>query len=596
MRFVLAIVGCVLGIGLMLAGVGQRTIWAGPASVDAVGTTTGDAPVTVIDGSVFNAYAGNPTLIAKSDGVIFAAYGRTTDVLAWVGDASYNLVGIDASGALTSKVVTGSETEVPDPTGSDLWLEEFAGERSLRAAVGIPEDVSVILTADGVAPPPSELQVSWPLDNSTPFATPLMIGGGVVLLIGVGFLLWAINGMRRSRGPRRKSPKPPKELRKRYKPIARKRDKDKKADQLDNPDGPVKELERPTSGRRSAARGFVVAPLLVGALVLTGCTAAPVPQLSPEPNPSASSAQDTLELPPPAVTERQVNRIVDEIVAVATDADASMDKELLATRFAGPALLQRETDYTVRTNDPSLAANVPAIPDADVLVTLPQQTDTWPRVVMVVLGDESDTTIAPVALMLQQETARDPYKVYYAITFEPSALLPDVAPANVGAARLGGETGILKIAPDKLALAYGDVLAKDVESGNYLDFEAEGDSLRVAIRDAKASEAGNLAATASISFTQALGEGDAIALATNDAGAIVAVELSDITTVRPVEEGAAVNPSGRVKALTGLSISTKGVQATYQAQLLFAVPPVGSDDKIVLLGYSYGLVAATEVG
>ena len=45
-----------------------------------------------------------------------------------------------------------------------------------------------------------------------------MIGGGVVLLIGVGFLLWAINGMRRSRGPRRKSPKPPKELRKRYKP------------------------------------------------------------------------------------------------------------------------------------------------------------------------------------------------------------------------------------------------------------------------------------------------------------------------------------------------------------------------------------------
>ena len=57
----------------------------------------------------------------------------------------------------------------------------------------------------------------------------------------------------------------------------------------------------------------------------------------------------------------------------------------------------------------------------------------------------------------------------------------------------------------------------------------------------------------------------------------------------PIEAGAAVNPSGRVKALTGLAISTKGVTATYDVQLLFFVPPVGSDEKIVLLGYSYGL-------
>jgi hypothetical protein len=336
--------------------------------------------------------------------------------------------------------------------------------------------------------------------------------------------------------------------------------------------------------------------VLVGALVLAGCTAGPTPVLSAAPEPTATSAQDTLELPPPAVTERQVGRIVEEIVQVAADADAAMDATLLATRFDGPALLQRQTDYTVRTNDPSLGANVPAIPDADVLVTLPQQTDTWPRVVMVVIGDESDPTIAPVALTLKQDAPREDYKVYYAITLEPSMRLPDVAPANVGAARLPVETGILKISPDNLAQAYGDVLAKDVESGFYLDFESEGDSLRVAIRDAKASEAANLAATAAISFSQALGSGDAVALATNDAGAIVAVELNDITTVTPVEEGAAVNPSGRVKALTGLSISTSGVTATYQAQLLFAVPPVGSDDKIVLLGYSYGLVAASEVG
>lgn len=592
MRFVFAIVSFVLAFVLMGWGIAQRTIWAGPASIDATGTTTGTAPVTVIDGSVFNAYAGNPTFTAQSEGPIFAAYGRTTDVLAWIGDTSYNAVGIDAeSGELTTEVVRGAESEVPDPAGSDLWLQEFMGERTLRASVGIPNSVSLLLVSDGIAPPPSNLQVSWPLDNSAPFATPLMIGGGVVLLIGVGFLLWAINGMRRSRGPRRKTPKPPKQLRKRYKPVRRKPTVTATTD-----DGP-KQLEAPVSGRRSASRGMIAAPaLLVGSLVLAGCTAGPTPLSSAAPEPTPTSAQDTLELPPPAVTERQVGRIVEEIVQVAAEADSAMDATLLATRFAGPALLQRETDYTVRTNDSSLSANVPAIPDADVLVALPQQTDTWPRVVMVVLGDESDPTIAPVSLMLKQDAPREDYKVYYAITLEPSMRLPDVAPANVGAARLPGETGILKIAPKNLAQAYGDVLAKDVESGNYLDFEAEGDSLRVAIRDAKASEEANLAETASISFSQALGSGEAIALATNDAGAIVAVELNDITTVTPVEEGAAVNPSGRVKALTGLSISTSGVTATYQVQLLFAVPPVGSDDKIVLLGYSYGLVAASEVG
>ena len=43
-------------------------------------------------------------------------------------------------------------------------------------------------------------------------------------------------------------------------------------------------------------------------------------------------------------------------------------------------------------------------------------------------------------------------------------------------------------------------------------------------------------------------------------------------------------------------MSTKGVVATYGDQLLFYVPPAGSDSKIVLLGYTQGLVKAGEVG
>jgi hypothetical protein len=284
------------------------------------------------------------------------------------------------------------------------------------------------------------------------------------------------------------------------------------------------------------------------------------------------------------------------VIDVTTEADAAMDATLLATRFDGPALLLRSTDYTVRSNDPSLTPLVPVIPDGQVAVVLPQQTDTWPRTVFAIIKVEDDDTIAPVALMLTQEDARASYKVSYAITLEPSARIPDLAPASVGAPGLAPDFGGLKLSPAVLAANYGEILAKAEEATAFLEFEAEGDSLRTSLKDAKAAETGALASTASITYSQAAGQGDPIALATNDAGAIVAVDLYDVTTVAPIEAGAAINPSGRVKALTGLAISTSGVTASYDAQLLFYVPAVGSDEKIVLLGYSYGLATATEVG
>ena len=50
-----------------------------------------------------------------------------------------------------------------------------------------------------------------------------------------------------------------------------------------------------------------------------------------------------------------------------------------------------------------------------------------------------------------------------------------------------------------------------------------------------------------------------------------------------------------MKALSGVDSSKKGVSATYGVQLLFSVPAVGSDDKMVLLGFTQGLIAASEV-
>ena len=173
-----------------------------------------------------------------------------------------------------------------------------------------------------------------------------------------------------------------------------------------------------------------------------------------------------------------------------------------------------------------------------------------------------------------------------------AAVAEIIAAIGEDAARPG-----LATTPQRVALAYADILELDVESDSYLDFEAEGDSLRANVGITyKNSVRSSLPSTASVTFGHAIGAADAIALATNDNGALIAVNLNEITTVTPIETGAAVNPSGQVKALSGLAISTKGVVATYGDQLLFYVPPAGSDGKMILLGYSQGLVKAGEVG
>jgi hypothetical protein len=65
--------------------------------------------------------------------------------------------------------------------------------------------------------------------------------------------------------------------------------------------------------------------------------------------------------------------------------------------------------------------------------------------------------------------------------------------------------------------------------------------------------------------------------------------------VEPLQSGAAVNPSIAVRALTSLSQSTRGFDVESQLQILWYVPPVGSQDAIRVLGFTYSLIGAKEV-
>lgn len=621
MRFVLAIVSFLVAALLIGFGVAQRTILLLPDEVSLGVEVDSDASLTVIDGAVLNAFPGSQTLQVRGEGTVFAGYGRTADVLAWVGENEYTrlvidpeteqlvaehvagLPAVDPAAGVAEQEGAGTEAPqtpaeppvevpgdtapvepaptflaVPDPFGSDLWLEDYVQQGSLQLTVNVPAEITVLIASDGTAPAPGMIELTWPVDNSTPWAVPLILAGTALLLLGLAALVWAILHLRSLHGPRRKPGKMPKLPRRPRTPRPSRKD-----------------IEQKVRGRRAAGRAMIAVPVVLGALVLSSCSAVPRPQTTPEPTPTAA-APDAPQLPPPAASARQIERIVARAIDVAAEADEARDAELLATRFAGPALTLRQVTYAILAEDSSLENQATIIPQGAVKLMLPQQTAEWPRTILAIVQDETDATVPPATLVLVQNSPRENYKVRYAVNLEPGITFPEVAPASLGTARLGADSAVLRMAPTLLAMAYADIMANDIESQVYLDFEVEGDSLRPTVGKAdRARRAAELPTTAAMTFSERPGNEPPIALSTIDSGAVVAVELLDSTLVAPVEEGAAVNTAGLVKALSGVAMTTSGISTTHQIQLLLYVPAADSEGKIILLGWTHGLIEAKEV-
>jgi hypothetical protein len=576
-RFVLAIICFVIALGTLGTGVAQKTFLAGPSRVTMHTVSRSAAPVVVIDGAALNAYKQTQTVKLSGSETAFSAYGRTSDVLAWVGDAKYNEVSINRkTGELQSTFHDGKTSTVPNPAGSDLWLQQFVFGQATDFAIQVPSTMSVIAVSNGTLPAPSDISISWPLDNSTPWAAPLILVGGIALVVGVILLLVAFYDLRRTRGPRRSQPRMPKLPRQpRYKPKRR-------------------EITA-AKGRRSIRNFVAVVPTIaISALLLAGCTAIPAPTI---PTPTAASTNSPLaaQTKVPAVTTPQLQEIIKNIAATVETSDANFNTKLLKTRLAGPALEDRLANYTIRKAQPALGKSI-AIPSGTVSVNLPQATNTWPRTVFTILKTKTKSSLSYTALMLIQDTPRSNYKVNYAMNLEPHTSPLYVAPAKVGTTRLDPTSGLFELQPAAIALAYGDILDKDTASPSYKLFQAKGDTFRTQVGMAsKKAQVALLPATASLTYSNANGTGQVIVLATNDSGAIVAVDLNEIETVKPVQAGAAVSASGDIAALMGTTTTTTGLTAIYGDQLLFYVPEASKSSKIVLLGYGQGLISAKVI-
>ncbi|AGW41163.1 hypothetical protein O159_10560 [Leifsonia xyli subsp. cynodontis DSM 46306] len=613
MRFVFAIVAFVIAAVMIVAGIAQRTLFVPPSQVTATATVSGDARYIVLNSAVLNAHPGQQTLSvsgAKDPASQVVAYGRTPDVEAWLGDQTYVAIGYDtATGRLTTKTVTAagaerstpaptptgaasgsaaSATPGPNPAGSDLWLEESDGPNAQTTRMNLPPGVSVIVAADGTKPAPNTILVTWPVDTSTPWAFPLIIGGLVLLVIGIALYLWALYTHRKSRGPRRKSgpkmPKLPKTPK--YKPTS-------SAASFES-----------SRGRRSNRRSRVVLPAaLAGALALGAIGGGGAfADTTDIPTPSATRTAKPVDQLPPAVTEPQLKRILSRISAVAAKADSTVDLPLAKTRFAGPALQLREANYTIRVKKADEPAPS-AIPDGPIELALPQATDTWPRTVNAVVrmpAAADGKAQAPIALALVQETPRDNYLVQYAITLEPNVKVPNLAPASIGAAVVPPDSKLLKVRPDQVGAAYGDILLNGASSKWAESFDLADDKLLPQVGQAWKQqetaklhqEAGN---TSSLAWTSQQGKGPVISMATNDSGAIVWVDPEEVQLHRVLEAGAQVIAGPTVAALSGVATSNTAIQSTYGYQLAFSVPAAGSNEKIRLLGFAQGLISAAQV-
>lgn len=576
-------------------GIGQRTFLAGPDEVTASTTETSQTPVTIIDGSALNANAQSQTVKIDGAPTVSAAYGKTGDVLAWVGDASYTLITYDEeSGELVSTVESGSEETVPALAGSDLWLREYSAESPMRIRVNLPEDVSIVAISDGTAAAPSDISVSWPLDNTSQSAGPLMIAGAGFLLLGLIFLIWGLTHVRKSRGPRRtqqKSPKMPKLPRQpRYKPVKAKRPK------------------ALTTGRSHRNRRVAVSlPLLLaGAVALSGCSAGIWPMAdgvtsaSPTPTPT-DGAESEIEVP--SVTEAQATSIISDIGAVVAQADSTRDKALLATRMTGPALELRSANYDIAAVDAAAAGTPTEIPSETVELVLPQQSSEFPRTIFAVVqepaaadADPAVAVAAPTAMMLVQDDPRSNYKVEYAVSLLAGIVVPGTAQPSVGAALVSPDSKFLQMAPSAVAGAYVDVLMKDTASEFFAQFDLTVDSLYTASGlPAKTTRIQELSTTATETLTDSVGTGRVLGMTTADSGAIVAVQVNQTDEVKPVKAGAAALTAGATKALLGKDKSTTGVVGTYSAELLFYIPSANTPGQVKLLGFSRSLVSAKEL-
>lgn len=585
-RFIVSVI--LFGVAAVMVGAGIliHTVFSPPTTTAQSITISDPAPITVIDSTSLNEISSTQTIsiIGGAAGTVYVegpdstpiaesssserivmTWGRQADVLAYVGNVPYQSIAANGiEGELTVKKFTGTETATPDPMGSDLWVEQFEGEKLLSQDVTTPKGNLILIATNGALPAPKTITITWQMDVDRSVPTTLFYGGlGIAVVGGIFYFLGWLTNRRKHRhrqGRMPKAPRPPK-----WRP------------------GRQTLEPRRRGGRRALP---FIAWVLALPVMLSGCSV--FPNFVAEPLPIVKASPRGV-----AVTAEQFDRILGEVVATLEAADEQSAEDIAATRLDGAALRFRVAQYKARAQSKDLA-ELFAIPAGKVRLLLPQKTTLWPRSVFAVIDDASNKDAPSVAVVMTQASPRENYKVSYTIALEPGAKIPSVSSPESGAAVLYGETELLSVSPLQAVEHYGDLLNFGNKSEFADDFDS--DSLQTQIGAAsKAKRVKELGQIATFTWKDSITDDVPLVFATAESGALMMVTLEEREIVKPAVPGAAITATGAVKALAAITSSMTGIEADYQYQLLFHVPSLGSTEKIRLLGYSYALTSARKL-
>jgi len=178
-----------LGVAALVVGIGMRTFWLPPDTVTATADVSA-GPVAVTAPGVMEMRAGPVTAVLTGEGDVHLARMREQDALAWVGASAHTtLTGLSSETALSTEVTEGEAT-VPDPAGSVMWLDSESGAgEATYSWEDRPGRYLLVAAGDGTQAP-QRLALTWPVEVTTPWATPLVVTGIVLLLAAVGLAVW----------------------------------------------------------------------------------------------------------------------------------------------------------------------------------------------------------------------------------------------------------------------------------------------------------------------------------------------------------------------------------------------------------------------
>ncbi|BAS09661.1 hypothetical protein AHiyo4_30830 [Arthrobacter sp. Hiyo4] len=562
LRFKTAVALVLLGLLTLLAGIGQKTIWAPSETFTASAPAdAAEAPLTVIDQNLRTAQGGTVKIKIEGDGNFMLAAGRPDDVDAWVGPTAHNTItGVSEDNKSLQVEHADGDATAPNPSGSDLWVstENASGEMEYSWTPPADGEWSLLLASDGTKPAPSSISMTFPNDTSTPWAIPLMVIGGLLILAGIALVVLS----------------------------ARKRDGE------GNGTGSLfARRARAKAEARSASRlgmvsgGMVTAA--VTALVVAGTGVAANAATTPAPAPGSASPE-AAQAAAPVLLDAQFRRILEQVSSTADAGDAAKDAAKLAERVAGTELEVRTQNYKIRSQVGTYEARMP-VRSTKLLTTVVTSDRTWPRSVLAVT--QGDGNVVPQLLTLVQPSPRENYKLTETTPLQPGTTFPAIGRNGTDTLAANDKSGLLYSGEEALA-GLADRLTNSESS--FKDKLVEGasspyiaDTLSYQAEVVKSGENGNF------SFTHKVVPESTVVFRTADGGALVLGRINFGFDGTPKASGDKLTIGDDAAALAGGKETTTGMVLNFAESMAVYVPPAGSTDPMKLVAATRGLVGAS---